>query len=267
MNPTVKSIFGFLAISLSVLSCAKAPAIEGMVYIPPGEFIMGSEEVDTEALGTEFGLRTGRYYDDEKPMSKVFLDGYYMDKYEVTNARYEEFITVTAAPAPPYWTQRAYPEGKASHPVTNVTWYSAGIYCVWAGKRLPTEAEWEKAARGPGGNKYPWGNEYDEKKANLFKGETVPAGSFETDKSYYGVYDMGGNVMEWTDSWYEPYPGATIINKDYGGQHRVLKGGIGGIPGHYLNNVILARGATRHHYLPGGAGDDAGFRCAKSLEK
>src|SRR3990172_5037164 len=164
MNPTVKSIFGFLAISLSVLSCAKVPAIEGMVYIPPGEF-----------------------------------------------------ITVTAAPAPPYWTQRAYPEGKASHPVTNVTWYSAGIYCVWAGKRLPTEAEWEKAARGPGGNKYPWGNEYDEKKANLFKGKTVPAGSFETDKSYYGVYDMGGNVMEWTDSWYEPYPGATIINKDYEG--------------------------------------------------
>ena len=203
MNPTVKSIFGFLAISLSVLSCAKAPAIEGMVYIPPGEFIMGSEEVDTEALGTEFGLRTGRYYDDEKPMSKVFLDGYYMDKYEVTNARYEEFITVTAAPAPPYWTQRAYPEGKASHPVTNVTWYSAGIYCAWAGKRLPTEAEWEKAARGPGGNKYPWGNEYDEKKANLFKGETVPVGSFETDKSYYGVYDMGGNVMEWTNDWYD----------------------------------------------------------------
>src|SRR3989337_3478039 len=133
MNLTVKSIFGFLAISLSVLSCAKAPAIEGMVYIPPGEFIMGSEEVDTEALGTEFGLRTGRYYDDEKPMRKVYLDGYYMDKYEVTNAQYKEFMNATGAPAPLNWEKRMYPEARANHPVNNVTWYAAAIYCAWAG--------------------------------------------------------------------------------------------------------------------------------------
>ena len=239
------------------------PQIEGMVYIPPGEFIMGSEEEDTQGLGKEFGLRSGRFYDDEKPMRKVYLKGFYIDKYEVTNEDYKRFIDATGHPPPKGWKGRNYPPNKAKHPVTGVTWYDADAYCKWAGKRLPTEAEWEKAARGPNGWKYPWGNEYDDKKANLTTGATAPVGSYPEDKSYYGVYDMGGNVMEWVDSWYEPYPGNKAKIKDYGKKFKVLRGGWGSGLGHYIIGRIFARAASRHYYLPGGAGSDAGFRCAK----
>ena len=227
--PRKKMIFIPLLTLLVLSSCAreKARPIEGMVYIPSGEFIMGSEDVDTEGLAKEFGERKVRYYEDEKPMRKIFLKGFYIDKYEVTNMEYKAFIAATGYPPPPTW---------------------------------------EKAARGPNGNKYPWGNEYDEKNANLNKGTTVPVGSYKIDKSYYGVYDMGGNVMEWVDDWYKPYPGNKTENKDFGETSRILRGGSGSVLGHYIIGKVYARSSFRHYYLPGGAGDDGGIRCAKSAE-
>ena len=111
-----------------------------------------------------------------------------------------------------------------------------------------------------------WGNEYDEKKANLGTGETAPVGTFKEDKSPYGVYDMAGNVMEWVDAWYLPYERSEAENKDFGEQYRVLRGGSSAV-GHYMMNKIFSRGPNRHYYLPGGAGNDGGFRCASSTEK
>ena len=265
-----KKIYGYLLIisSLFLFSCSieKAPQIEGMVYIPSGEFIMGSADVDTEGLGKEFGERKGRYYEDEKPVRKIFLKGFYINKYEVTNMEYKTFVTAAGYPPPPTWVNVMYPNSEANHPVTNVTWFDAYNYCAWAGKRLPTEEEWEKAARGPNGNKYPWGDEYDEKKANLTKGATTAVGSFETDKSYYGVYDMGGNIMEWVDAWYKPYPGSKAENKDFGETSRVLRGDAGSVLGHYSLSKIYARSSSRHYGHTDEAGDDAGIRCAESVK-
>lgn len=263
----------YLCISacLFLFSCTgeKAPHIEGMVYVPAGRFIMGSEDVDTEGLGKDVGTRGGALYKNERPLRKIFLPGFYIDKYEVTNEKYNMFVYSTRHPLPPSWDwgRGIYPYGKGNHPVNNVTWFDAMAYCQWAGKRLPTEEEWEKAARGPYGNRYPWGMEYDETKANLTKGDTVPAGSYETDKSYYEVYDMGGNLMEWVDAWYEPYPGNDMAGSgDFGKKYRILRGGVGNFKGHYQSLVkIFARSSFRHFYWPDQGGDDGGFRCAMSL--
>ena len=265
-----KKIYAYLLIiiTLFLFSCSRESArpIEGMVYIPSGEFIMGSEDVDTEGFGKEFGLRRGKLYEDERPMRKITLKGYYIDKYEVTNMEYKAFISATLIPPPPAWKNGMYPSGQAKYPVTNVTWFDAHGYCSWAGKRLPTEEEWEKAARGPDGNKYPWGNEYDEKKGNLKGGTAAPAGSYESDKSYYGVYDMGGNVIEWVDAYYEPYPGNKLENKDFGKKSKVLRGGSGFTLGHYILNKIFARSSFRYHDIPNGGGNDTGFRCATDVK-
>jgi formylglycine-generating enzyme required for sulfatase activity len=182
----------------------------------------------------------------------------------VTNSKYKKYLKTTDAKAPANWNKGAISKGKEEHPVTYVTWQEARSYCVWEGRRLPSEQEWERAARGDNGNKYSWGNEYDETKANLNSGEVKAVGSYVDDRSPHGVYDMAGNVMEWVDDWYDAYPGSTSTNKDYGGdKHKVLRGGMGGMSGHYIINKIYARGANRNYYIPGGAGDDGGFRCAK----
>lgn len=237
-----------------------------MVYIPAGEFIMGSEEVDSESLAEEAGARQKRYYENEKPQRKVSVKAFHLDMYEVTNKEYKVFVDVTSRVPPQTWEGRTYAEGRDDHPVNFVTWHDADTYCKWANKRLPMEEEWEKAARGPNGNIYPWGNEYDEEKANLSKGDTMSVGSYETDKSHYGVYDMGGNVMEWIDAWYEPYPGNKTENKDYGKKYRILRGGSGSVIGHWVMSKIFARPSFRHYYYPLGADVDAGFRCAKDAE-
>jgi formylglycine-generating enzyme required for sulfatase activity len=240
---------------------------EGMVLIPAGEFIMGSDKVDTEGKGAEFGT-VKPWYLDEHPQHKVFLPGYFMDKYEVTLAAYKSFVDATGSRAPENWTSGKVPAGRDNYPVTFVNWYDAERYCRWAGKRLPSEAEWEKAARGTDGRDYPWGNEFDPAKANT--GDTgisdlTAVGRFEAGKSPYGVYDMAGNVWEWTADWYKPYPGSDYTSDMFGEKVKVLRGSSWGGMGHYAIPYFY-RTSYRFYINPEGAFPDAGFRCAKDLK-
>lgn len=155
-------------------------------------------------------------------------------------------------------------------PATWITWHDADAYCRWLGRRLPSEAEWEKAARGPQSLEYPWGDVWDPKKLNT--GATaesqeevaLPSGSYTDDKSVYGVFDMAGNVSEWTDDWYKPYAGNKYTSKDFGEQHKVTRGGGAGI-GHYTLSYFY-RGAVRGHADPNTENSDRGFRCAANTD-
>ena len=155
-------------------------------------------------------------------------------------------------------------------PVTTVTWADAEAYCRWVGKRLPTEAEWEKAARGPEGFEFPWGNEWDPKKINTMsenpEAPYSPGGSYPGDKSPYGAYDMAANVSEWVADWYDAYPGAPPSdNQYYGKTQRVTRGGITS-SGHYDALSLMFRSAKRAHLPPDSALIDLGFRCAKDFK-
>ncbi len=160
-----------------------------MVYIPPGEFTMGSND-----------------YDDEKPPHNVFLDGYWMGKYEVTFDQYDKYCEETRK-------KESYDEGwgRGKRPIINVSWKDAKAYCDWLAKKtglkfkLPTEAQWEKAARGEDGRKYPWGNRVSKSLANynFNVGKTSPVGSYPKGASPYGLLDMAGNVLEWCNDWFD----------------------------------------------------------------
>ncbi|MES1982072.1 MAG: formylglycine-generating enzyme family protein [Pseudomonadota bacterium] len=225
-----------------------------MVTIPAGEFIRG----------------TNQRLPDEGPQHTANLEEFMLDRYEVTNLQYKKFIDATAHRSPDHFRNRTYPAGKADHPVTFVSWDDAVAYCAWAGKRLPTDQEWEKAARGTDGRVYPWGDEFDLENANMplrwqalkQYGDTTPVGAFEKGVSPYGAYDMSGNVWEWTASWYEAYPGNTTPSESYGQRYKTIKGGSWfdcsiykcGISAPVYNRAFFAQ-RTKN--------DTFGFRCAK----
>lgn len=225
-----------------------------MVLIPAGEFTMG----------------TDNRLADEGPEHSVELPAYYIDKYEVTNLQYKAFIDATNRKSPRHFKNRTYPEGKSDHPVTFVSWNDADAYCAWAGKRLPTDAEWEKAARGTDGRIFPWGFEFDEQRANTplhwaalkQEGDTTPAGAFPSGASPYGIHDMSGNVWEWTASWYQPYPGSRHESENYGETYKVLKGGSWWDCSFYKCG-ISAPSYNRAFFYQSTRNKSFGFRCAR----
>ena len=289
-------------------------AVGEMVLIPAGEFIMGSDKVDTAKLGAEYGS-SKPFYVDEHPQHTVKLPAFKIDKYEVTNAQYREFVRKTNYWFPPSWKDNGYllaPEVLAVAdlptlrrlasdtfhldmdtstmprdalmkaiaarqakldplPVAEVNWFNAHDYCTWVGKRLPTEAEWEKAARGSDGREYPWGHDWDNHRLNAGEVDdwefgVAPVGSYPQGASPYGVMDMSGNVMEWVKDWYKPYPGNSYTDKTFGEKYKVVRGGGWGGLGHYALSQFY-RTAYRLYMQPGSQFIDVGFRCAKDAAR
>jgi len=248
--------------------CEEGNVEPGMVFIPAGEFTMGNNLGD----------------DDEKPERAVFLDAFCIDQYEVTNAQYKECADAGACSPPERSsspTRLSYYDNPEydNYPVIWVTWDAAQTYCKWRGKRLPTEAEWEKAARGTDKRLWPWGNSepdgsklnlcdvnctYDWKESHIDDGyqDTAPVGSFEAGKSFYGVYNMGGNVREWLADWYSPdyYRIAPDRNPpgpdEDSGMGRTLRGGS------WRSNIPVAYSTYRLWYKPTVKDEYIGFRCA-----
>ena len=277
----VNSAVASSRISVEVVAPPEPPkpvAPEGMVSIPAGEFQMGSN--DPEADNTE------------QPVHTVYVDAFFMDEHEVTNLEYKKFVLANPRWGKDRidkgfhdgdyltrWNGNDYPSGYANHPVIYVSWYAAMAYAGWAGKRLPTEAEWEYAARGGlDGQKYPWkGDVIDLGKANYGNnvGETTPVGKYPPNG--YGLYDMAGNVWEWCldefnkDFYFSPAPhvnplsGANsvdwiISNFTSVKESRVSRGGA------WNSGPRRVRVAARHRNLPPPTltGSDEGFRCARS---
>lgn len=220
--------------------------------------------------GGVFTIGTNNRMPDEGPEHKLNLPTFWIDKYEVTNLQYKRFIDATRHRSPGHFRNRTYPAGKVDHPVTFVNWNDAQAYCQWAGKRLPTNEEWEKAARGTDVRTYPWGNEFVYNKANnsmLWKtinrdGDTTPAGAFPGGASPYGVHDMSGNVWEWTASLYRQYPGNKSPAETYSLNYRTLKGGSWWDCSFYQCG-LSAPVYNRSFFSAQMKNETFGFRCAK----
>jgi len=243
----------------STVPCHAQPP-EGMTEIPAGEFIMGLSENDIKDITRNIGGQKAELQ-SALPQHKVRLSPFYIDKLEVTNKEYKKFIEATGHQPPEEgWEDGSPPKRKESHPVTFVTFNDAEAYCKWAGKRLPTEAEWERAARGTDGRYFPWGNKYKRKSyANTNKSRnrgTTKVGSFKKGASPDGCYDMAGNVWEWTSSYYLPYPNSPHKDEFYGKERRVLRGGSWDDPVNYAITAI------RIKVTPNSSDELSGFRCA-----
>lgn len=220
-------------------------APEGMALIKGGKFKMGDDDGEDAS---------------EKPAHEVEVASFYIDRNEVTNADYAKFVKATSHKAPENWRGGNYPEGEGDYPVANVTWEDAAAYAKWAGKRLPTEIEWEFAARGTEGRKYPWGNDFDQEKLNSEESGNKQAKSvadFPDGATPEKVYNLAGNVAEWTASDDSLYPGSTA--KLTPGS-KIVRGG-----GFSLDRKYAS--ATKRTQVPPDTIDPAlGFRCAKDAK-
>ena len=279
-----------------------------MVLIPAGEFLMGSTTTTIEEWSKidDCGPAKQCNLEDEFPQHPVMLNAFLIDKVEVTNAQYLKFVQAAKhrAPVSPsgpqdrsrnLWEGGKMPPAVANLPVVNVDWQDAKAYCEWAGKRLPTEAEWEKAARGPDGKAFPWGADWDRTLLNsasmwaaqdllsyeswavwwdakgfeLLEAKTLagvlkPGGSFPGGASPYGVHDMAGNVSEWVADWAGPdfYQASPDRNPTgpAGGEKRALRGGS------WYNHANGVRVALRRDAFPNHRANTIGFRCAKNAK-
>lgn len=239
------------------LGCGK---YGGMIYVPSGYFIFGSNDPDPSR---------GRI--------KVYHKGFYIDRHEVTNGEYLVFIAGTSYKFPYVeeewadtfnWQGGKYPEGKKDHPVVLISWHDASSYAAWAGKSLPTEKQWEKAARGPYGRLYAWGDDLAFNTCNhgsegdpFYSDEdgyryTSPAGTYPASGSYYGVQDMTGNAWEWCRGWYAPdYIAVKDGNENKRGVFKVQKGGS------YFTGLRQMRCVDRTGTFPEMRRKTSGFRC------
>lgn len=235
-----------------------------MILIPAGNFIMGTDKVDNENTHLKIGS-VKHLYLDQHPKNTIYLDDYYIDKYEVTNKEYKTFLDQSGYDElPGHWENGSYAEGTEMHPVTHITWREALTYALWAKKTLPTEAQWEKAARGNEGRIFPWGDIYEKGKSNIdIDGLRALAkvGSYPGDVSVYGVYDMAGNVMEWTMDWYMPYSGNSYKNPRFGKILKVLRGNGFQKAGHYFLDAYRYS-FSRTEADPNEYFENVGFRCA-----
>jgi len=245
-----------------------------MVYVPGGEFMMGSDDEEVNFALQQckvYGANCQRrYFSMEMPMHTVLLDGYWLDKTEVTNHQYQQCVQVGVCEA------SACQVGSADYPVVCVVWKQAAAYCQWVGERLPTEAEWEYAARGPETSRYPWGNDFEgtylnycDTNCTLNKrdrgfddgyAETAPVGSYLQGASWVGALDMAGNVWEMVADWNGEYLPEKQVNPTGppSGVRRVARGGS------WHASPDHVRSALRTHMGIDQYNDHAGFRCAQS---
>ena len=253
-----------LIVTFIFTGCSPQPP-KDMAYVPKGEFIMGSNDVDTEAKSLQYGNKKP-WFANEGPERKISLNSFFIDKYELSIKKYKQFVDATKHEAPDYFNTIDLSKVE-NLPVVGVTWFDAKAYCKWEGKRLPTEAEWEKAARGTDGRKFPWGNEFDTAKVNGAGNHMGPMDvtSLDAGKSPYGLHHMSGNAYEWTASWYEKYEGNKFDDEDYGKNFMTVRGGSWGGLGHYSLNIYL-RTTYRFPVPPAAKFEDLGFRCARDVE-
>jgi len=252
---------------------AKLPAKDEMVPVPAGWFLMGSDrKMDKLAYLTEL------------PQRKVFLDAYEIDKFEVTTVQFLRFVLATNRPPLIDWRYDGgnFQESMASHPVMHVSWHDADAYCRWAGKRLPTEAEWEKAARGEDGRIYPWGNQpaglsrsnfgrsglsgpvRDRPERLMLYPPIISVDKYENGVSPYGVFQLSGNVSEWVADWYDKDYYKTASEKNPKGPEKGTQRGFRG--GGWIDSTPSVRAAQRNGTDPNTRMNWMGFRCARDAQ-
>jgi len=254
-----------------------------MVRIPAGRFRMGSNFEEVKKYYAQCKKADPScalwWFDDEMPSHLIYLKDYWIDMFEVTNQNYLEFVLATGhRPALDdtcdtdkcregnLWKENSFPESIRHQPVTQVNWHDADAYCRWRGKRLPSEAEWEKAARGPTGRLYPWGSSSPETRATFHRKwrgvfTLTDRGSYSSGVSIYGVYDLSGNVWEWVSDWYETYYYRDSPNHNpqgpKTGQFKIVRGGS------WVNFAVDLRSSLRRWSRPEVRFNDTGFRCAR----
>ncbi len=264
---------GYIAVEAErLLTKDEWAELDSMILIPAGPFLMGTNLERTDA--------------QNRPQHTVNLPAYWIDKYPVTNAQYAKFVAATSHRPPLHWKNGKIPQGELLHPVTMVTWYDAAAYAKWAGKRLPAEAEFEKAGRGSDGRRWPWGDKMESERLNTYYnvGSATNVNAYPNGASPYGAMDLAGNVNEWMADDFKPYPKSDAPSDLFQGKigrstnptdqamkvvdlmpvdlhYKVLRGGS------WKGDPFSTSLFHRNFAFPNYASDFFGFRCAGDVKK